>query len=187
MKCKKYFAILSIVVICSTAFVGCSSATSDVSETIAETSEYSDVEPPKDYYSDIDSSSDVSDYESSDDVSSDSDSDSEPQPNTNEMVDYISNQAKEDSKNATEEDIQAAVDWLKANKYSYFSGNDNMEKTMYYGFFLEDVYSGTGNDYEKLGFQAYKTVKYVYRGYESIQDESTQNNLEKLRNMVDAL
>lgn len=185
MKCKKYFAILSIVVICSTAFVGCSSTTSDLSETIAETSEYSDVEPPKDYYSDTESSYDVSNHESSDDTSSNSNS--EPKPNTNEMVDYISKKAKADSGNATDEDVQKAINWLKNNKYSYFSGNDNMEKTMYYGFFLEDVYSGTGNDYEKLGFQAYKTVKYVYRGYESIQDESTQNNLEKLRNMVDAL
>lgn len=185
MKLKKYFAILSIVAICSTAFVGCSSATSDVSDTITETSEYSDVEPSKDYYSDTDNSYNVSDYESSDDASSNSNS--EPEPNTSEMVDYISEQAKADSKNATDEDVQEAIDWLKNNKYNYFSGNDNMEKTMYYGFFLEDVYSGTENDYEKLGFQAYKTVKYVYRGYESIQDESTRNNLEKLRNMVDAL
>jgi hypothetical protein len=181
MRLKKYFAILSIVAICSTTLVGCSSATSDVSETTTETSAHLDVEPPKDYYSDIDSSSDVSDYESSDDVSSDS----EPEPNTTEMVDYIASKAKKDAKAATDEDIQAAVDWLKANKYNYFSGNENMEKTMYYGYLLEEKYMNTENDYEKVGFQAYKTVKYVYRGLESIKD--AHDNLLELQEMVDAL
>lgn len=53
MRLKKYFAILSIVAICSTALVGCSSATSDVSETIAETSELSAVTQAIEYNDNI--------------------------------------------------------------------------------------------------------------------------------------
>ena len=110
-----------------------------------------------------------------------------PAENTSEMVDYLSDKAREDAKTATDDDIQTAVEWLKENKYNYFSGNENMEQTMYYGYLLEYKNLNTGNDYERVGFQASKTVKYVYRGYETVLDTSTHNNLKKLQEMVDNL
>lgn len=103
---------------------------------------------------------------------------------TSEYVDYLYYKAKEDAKTATDEDLQSALDWLKNNTEHYFDNQDSMELAMYYGELLEMKYKDTGNEYEKLGWQAYKTIKYVYRGVESVSDEVTQNNLSELLGMV---
>lgn len=103
---------------------------------------------------------------------------------TSQYVDYIYYKAKEDAKTATDEDLQNALTWLKNNSENYFLNQEYMESTMYYGELLEMKYKDTGNEYEKLGWQAYKTIKYVYRGAESIQDETTQKNLSELKDMV---
>lgn len=110
-----------------------------------------------------------------------------PDPNTSEMVDYIASKARESAESATTEQLQEAVDFLKNNTKSYFSGNENMENTMYYGCLLEYYYSGTNNEYERIGFQAFKTVKYVYRGIDSVFDEVTYNNVLKLQEMAENL
>lgn len=112
---------------------------------------------------------------------------SEPEHNTSAYVDYIAAKAKADAENATEEDIQAAVNWLKKNTGNYFSGSENMEKTMYYGELLEYKYKDTGNELEKIGWQAFKTVKYVYRGAETVLDDATHNNLQELKDMLENL
>lgn len=114
-------------------------------------------------------------------------SNSDPEPNSSEMVDAIYIRAKEDAVSATADELQEAVDFLKNNTQSYFSGNENMENTMYYGSLLECYYKDTGNEYEKAGFQAMKTVKYVYRGIDSVLDKETHNNLLELQEMVEAL
>ena len=113
--------------------------------------------------------------------------DEKPNPNTNEMVDYLAAKARNDSQTATDEEIQEAIDWLKNNIDSYFSDNDSMEKAMYYGELLEYKYKDTNNKYEKAGWQAFKTIKYVYRGVEAVSDETTQNNLEELKELVQTL
>lgn len=105
---------------------------------------------------------------------------------TSQYVDYIYYKAKEDAKTATDDDLQKALTWLKDNTESYFSNQEYMELTMYYGELLEMKYKDTGNEYEKIGWQAYKTIKYVYRGAESVSDEVTQNNLSELKEMVSA-
>lgn len=112
---------------------------------------------------------------------------SEPEHGTSAYVDYIAAKAKEDAITATDEQLQEAVDWLKNNTSNYFSGEENMEKTMYYGELLEYKYKGSGNDYEKVGWQAFKTIKYVYRGVESVLDQVTHDNLMELQDMVEAL
>lgn len=110
-----------------------------------------------------------------------------PEPGTNEMVDYLARKGRSDALIATDDQLQEAVDFLKNNTHAYFSGEENMEYTMYYGFLLEAYYSGTGNAYERIGFQAYKTVKYVYRGVDSVLDDVTHNNLLKLQKMAESL
>lgn len=110
-----------------------------------------------------------------------------PAPNTTEMVDAIYYEAKADSENASTEQLQEAVDFLRNHTTEYFSGNENMEKTMYYGELLECYYKGTNNEYEKIGWQAFKTIKYVYRGVDQILDEVTQNNLKELQDMAQSL
>lgn len=108
----------------------------------------------------------------------------EPEHGTSAYIDYLMSKAKATADTATNEELQEAVDWLRNNPHDYFSGLDNMEKTMYYGRLLECKYMNTGNQFEKAGWQAQKTVKYVYRGAESITDEATHNNLLKLQEMA---
>ena len=110
---------------------------------------------------------------------------SEPEHNTSAYVDYLALKAKEDAETATDEDIAEALQWLIDNTENYFSGNENMEKTMYYGELLEYKYKNTGDDLEKIGWQAFKTVKYVYRGAESVLDDVTHDNLMELKEMLE--
>ena len=111
----------------------------------------------------------------------------EPEHGTSAYVDYIAMKAKQDAATATNEDLQIAVDWLKDNTTAYFSGKENMEKTMYYGQLLEYKFKDTNNEYEKIGWQAFKTVKYVYRGVESVLDDVTHDNLLELQEMAENL
>lgn len=108
----------------------------------------------------------------------------EPEHGTSAYVDYIALKAKSDAETATKEQLDEAINWLKNNGTNYFSGNDNMEKTMYYGELLEYKYKDTGDDLEKIGWQAFKTVKYVYRGTESVLDTATHDNLMELKDML---
>lgn len=110
---------------------------------------------------------------------------SEPEHNTSSYVDFLVLKAKEDAETATDEDIAEALQWLIDNTENYFSGNENMEKTMYYGELLEYKYKDTGDDLEKIGWQAFKTVKYVYRGVESVLDDVTHDNLMELKEMLE--
>lgn len=107
-----------------------------------------------------------------------------PKSNTSEMVDYLAFKAKTDAKTATDDDIEKAIKWIKSNVYEMFDNNENMENMMYYGELLEYKYKNSENDLESLGWQAFKTVKYVYRGAESLSDESTQHNVSKLIDMI---
>lgn len=100
---------------------------------------------------------------------------------TSAYVDYLALKAKADSSSATDDELQDAVDWLRANVDSCFDSQENMELTMYYGELLEYKYKKTGNEYEDLGWQAFKTVKYVYRNVETTSDEATITNYEKLK------
>ncbi len=108
-----------------------------------------------------------------------------PEANTSEMVDYLAFKAKDDATTATDEDINTAIKWLRTNVYNIFDNNENMENTMYYGELLEYKYKDSENELETLGFQAFKTVKYVYRGIESPSDDVTKQNLNELIEMLE--
>lgn len=103
---------------------------------------------------------------------------------TSTYVDYIYYKAKYDAIAATDDELQNALNWLKSNTENYFSTQENMELAMYYGELLEMTYKDLGNDYEKIGWQTYKTIKYVYRGVENIEDETTQHNLNELKELL---
>ena len=106
---------------------------------------------------------------------------------TSAKVDELRANAKADAAEATADQIQEAVGFLQDNVYSYFSDSGAMVSTIYYGAFLEACYNGTGNDYEQVGLQAQKTVESVYRGEKHTSDSTTQENLQALRTMVEAL
>ncbi len=110
---------------------------------------------------------------------------SEPEEhNTSEYVDYLDFKARKDAKNATDTELQAALDWIKDNQDSYFDNNEQMELTMYYGSLLKHKNKSTDNQYEKIGRQAFNTVKYVYRGAESESDDATVQNYEELKELL---
>lgn len=108
-------------------------------------------------------------------------------PNTSSKVDEISRQAKADAKNIDNEKTIEAVNYIKENYPYYFTSNEVMEKTMYYGYLLEYGYNDKNNDYADLGMDAYQVVKYVYRGTEKVEDISTQENLKQISKDLDKI
>lgn len=113
----------------------------------------------------------------------------EPEANTSAMVDSIVNKAKSDADGQLDLDTcKEALSYLKDNYPSYFTDNETMEKVMYYGAFLEYSFEGKGiNDVcATLGQDALQTVKYVYRGADAIEDESTQSNLRQVKESLDS-
>lgn len=113
----------------------------------------------------------------------------EPEANTSAMVDSIVNKAKSDADGQLDLDTcKEALSYLKDNYPNYFTDNETMEKVMYYGAFLEYSFEGKGiNDVcATLGQDALQTGKYVYRGADAIEDESTQSNLRQVKESLDS-
>ena len=113
-----------------------------------------------------------------------------PEPNTSEMVDYIYYQAKNDvGSGVSDAKRDEAVEYIRANYPNYYTDNNVMEKTMYYGYWLEEAYDGNGasDPYAVLGMNAYQAVKYAYRGVESVDAQSTQENLGQIADDLAAL
>lgn len=104
--------------------------------------------------------------------------------NSSAYVDYLALKAKEDSATASDESIQEAIQWITNNIDSIFKDNESMEKAIYYGELIEYKYKGVDEKYEKIGWQTFKTVKYVYRGVEGVEDEVTVNNYNELKSML---
>lgn len=112
----------------------------------------------------------------------------EEEPNTSAMVDAIILQAKADAETATDEDLQAAFTFIKDTYPDFFTDNEVMEKVMYYGSLLEYAYRDTEETtMAELGMDAVQTVKYVYRGAETVEDEATKLNLEQVNESLTAL
>lgn len=111
----------------------------------------------------------------------------EPEPNTSEMVDNIISKAREDAKTASDEQKQEALDFIVDNVNKYFTGgNEMIEKVIYYGALLNYCYDDD-SEISKIGNDAVQSVKYVYRGAETIEDKATLENMKQLREEIDKL
>lgn len=113
-----------------------------------------------------------------------------PAPNTSEMVDYIAQQAKTSAEESVSDAKRdEAVEYIRANYPNYYSDNAAMEKAMYYGYYLEYAYeeNGSSDPYAVLGMNTYQAVKYVYRGAETVDAQSTQENLGQIAENLAAL
>lgn len=110
----------------------------------------------------------------------------DPEPNTSAMVDSIARQAKTDAENASDADLEKAYDYIKANYKDCFGDNKTMEQMMYNGWLLEYTYDGNESmrDYYNLGMDAEQLVKYVYRGAETKDDQSTQENIKQIEKSI---
>lgn len=113
-----------------------------------------------------------------------------PEANTSAMVDYIAAEAKKSANQAaTEEKRDEAIEYISSHYPNYFADNETMEKTMYYGYYLEYAYMSDDptNVYANLGMDTYQAVKYVYRGTETVEDEHVQENLKQIAEILEAL
>lgn len=113
-----------------------------------------------------------------------------PEANTSAMVDYIAAEAKKSANQAaTGEKRDEAIEYISSHYPNYFDDNETMEKTMYYGYYLEYAYADNGstNVYANLGMDTYQAVKYVYRGTESTEDDHVIENLRQISEWLNEL
>lgn len=108
-------------------------------------------------------------------------------------TDELIRQARSDAENITDAQTEEAVEYIYNQYGHYFDSDEIMENIIYYGYLLEYGYSDdydTDSDakmYTDLGSDAYRLVKYVYRGTESATDERISTNLEQIREDLSAL
>lgn len=90
--------------------------------------------------------------------------------NSDAMIDAIYDQAKEDAKNITPELTDQALAYLAVNfTEDPFDGNLVMESCMYFGALLDKAYDDS-DPRSEIGWDAYRSIKYVYRGMETELD-----------------
>lgn len=110
--------------------------------------------------------------------------------NTSAMVDTIAHAAKASANySSSKEKATEAINFINSNYPDYFTDNDTMEKTMYYGFYLEYAYkkNGSTNLYANLGMDASQAVKDVYCGTETKEDDHATSNLKQIKDSLDSI
>lgn len=110
-------------------------------------------------------------------------------PNSFSQVASITRQARDAANAATEHDISTAYEYIKANYTDCFKDNATMEQMMYYGWLLEYTYEGNTEkqDYYTLGQDAEQLVKYVYRGADTADSDSTKASMEQIQHTIAAM
>ena len=178
---KKALILLVGLLATAAVFAGCEN--SDTNDTVVSTNTSATSSPNS---SASENTSKISSEKSSEETTV---SEPAPEPNTSAMVDYISRQAKQDSKTADNVKLNEAVSFIKSNYPNYFADNSTMKQTMYYGYLLEYAYQNDSSNktLANLGQDAYQVVKYVYRGAETTDSESVQSNLKQIKNALDML
>lgn len=110
-------------------------------------------------------------------------------PNSFSQVASITRQARDAANTATENDISTAYEYIKANYTDCFKDSTTMEQMMYYGWLLEYTYEGNTEkqDYYTLGQDAEQLVKYVYRGADTADSDSTKASMEQIQHTIAAM
>ena len=116
-------------------------------------------------------------------------SETQAAPNSFSQVASITRQARDAANAATEHDISTAYEYIKANYTDCFKDNATMEQMMYYGWLLEYTYEGNTEkqDYYTLGQDAEQLVKYVYRGADTTDSDSTKASMEQIQHTIAAM
>ena len=110
--------------------------------------------------------------------------------NTSEMVDTIAHAAKASANySSSSEKGDEALSFISALYPNYFTDNSVMEKTMYYGYYLEYAYAKNvpTNLGANVGMDTYQAVKYVYRGSESTDGQHITSNLDQIKDELSQL
>lgn len=110
-------------------------------------------------------------------------------PNSFSQVASITRQARDAANTATENDISTAYEYIKSNYTDCFKDNATMEQMMYYGWLLEYTYEGDTEkqDYYTLGQDPEQLVKYVYRGADTADSDSTNASMEQIQHTIAAM
>ena len=108
---------------------------------------------------------------------------------TSAQADSIARKARDAANSATDEDISTAYAYIKANYTDCFKDDTTTEQMMYYGWLLEYKYEGDTEkqDYYTLGQSAEQLAKYVYRGSDTADSDSTKVNIEQVGKSIDAI
>lgn len=101
-----------------------------------------------------------------------------------DKVDSIIMQAREDAKTATTEQLEEAYAYIygmMADDYHKLYADDaTMEQAMYYGALMEYGLKESIPTLSDVGMDTVQAIKYVYRGVETIEHNSTVSNLEQI-------
>jgi hypothetical protein len=90
--------------------------------------------------------------------------------NTSERIDCIVAKAEKDAENITDVLTDQALAYLAVNfSTDPFGGNLVMEACMYFGALLDEAFDDSDIK-SQVGWNAFKTIKYVYRDMESEAD-----------------
>lgn len=105
-----------------------------------------------------------------------------PEQGTTAMVDHIIRQAKNDASGPdAEAKAEIAYAWIVETVPQWYDGPEIMEEAIYNGALVQYYYEDKNEVRSEIGSDVVQSVKYVYRGAESVLDDSTQKNINQIR------
>lgn len=109
-----------------------------------------------------------------------------PEPQTSAMVDHIISIAKKDAGGAdAEAKAIVAFDWIVQTVPRWYDGPEIMEQAIYNGTLVEYFYYVTDRVRSDIGADTVQSVKYVYRGVETVLDDATQENIRQIEEGIE--
>lgn len=109
-----------------------------------------------------------------------------PEPQTSAMVDRIIQTAKADASGSdAETKAIAAFDWIVQTVPQWYDGPEIMEQAIYNGALVQYYYEGRDNVRAAVGEDVVQSVKYVYRGVETVLDDATQENIRQIKEGIE--
>ena len=106
--------------------------------------------------------------------------------NTSAMVDQIALTAKAHAENLTDEEASKIIQIIKETDHKFYDGSDKMELFMWYGYLLDYKFDDS-DARSQLGTDLCQAIKYVYRDVETVLDDSTQENLSQIDEILDSI
>ena len=102
--------------------------------------------------------------------------------NTTAKVDQLIAQAKTDAESADGLALASeAWNWIVNFVPEWYSSNEIMEEAIYNGALVEYYFTGKNDIRAAVGTDTVQAVKYVYRGVETVTANSTQENIQQIK------
>lgn len=108
------------------------------------------------------------------------------EPNTTAKVDQIIATAKADASGSNGASIaEGAFAWIVTTVPEWYDGPEIMEQAIYNGALVEYYYTGRDEVRSAIGEDVVQSVKYVYRGVETVLDDATQENIRQIKKGIE--